>query len=100
MAVPSVKDSMVRARIVVRGVVQGVFFRASMREEARRLGLSGWVRNLPDGESVEAVVEGEGEAVERLICWALRGPPAARVKELRVELKPYRGEFRGFEIRY
>lgn len=60
MAVPSVKDSMVRARIVVRGVVQGVFFRASMREEARRLGLSGWVRNLPDGESVEAVVEGEG----------------------------------------
>ncbi|BAA80591.2 putative acylphosphatase [Aeropyrum pernix K1] len=98
--VPSVRDSLVRARILVRGVVQGVFFRASMREEALRLGLSGWVRNLPDGESVEAVVEGRGDAVERIICWCLRGPPAARVRELRVELEPYKGEFRGFEIRY
>ncbi|MCE4615634.1 MAG: acylphosphatase [Aeropyrum sp.] len=96
----SLKDERVRARIVVRGVVQGVYFRASMSRVARQLGVSGWVRNLPDGATVEAVVEGESDSVERLVCWALRGPPEAKVSRLEVEFEPYRGEFRGFEIRY
>ena len=91
---------MVRARLLVRGRVQGVFFRANTRRVALENGVTGWVRNLPDGRSVEAVLEGPRDAVERVICWALRGPPAARVESLEVRFEPYRGEFRGFEIRY
>jgi len=67
-----------RAAIVVRGRVQGVWFRGAMQEEARRLGLSGWVRNRADG-AVEAEAEGERAAVEALVAWAHVGPPAARV---------------------
>ncbi len=89
---------MVRARLLVRGIVQGVYFRASMRDEARKQGVTGWVRNLPDGESVEAVLEGPYEAVEAVICWALRGPPAADVREARVEFSEYKGEFRDFRV--
>ncbi|ADV64765.1 acylphosphatase [Desulfurococcus mucosus] len=90
---------LVRARIRVRGLVQGVFFRATMKEVADQLGVSGWVRNLPDG-SVEAVVEGERQRVEELIKWAHRGPPAARVEAVEVEWEPYKGEFKGFKIKY
>ncbi len=90
----------VRAHIVVRGLVQGVFFRASMREVANANGVTGWVRNLPDGRSVEAVLEGEREAVEKVICWSLRGPPGARVEEVEIRFEEYRGEFKGFEIRF
>lgn len=74
----------VRARIVVSGQVQGVFFRQSTADEARRLGLAGFVRNLADGR-VEAEAEGERDAVEALVRWCGRGPPAARVEEVRVE---------------
>jgi acylphosphatase len=74
----------VRARIVVSGEVQGVFFRQSTVDEARRLGLVGFVRNLADGR-VEAEAEGERAAVEALIRWCHRGPPAARVDSVEVE---------------
>ena len=67
----------------VRGRVQGVSFRASLAEEARRLGLAGWVRNRRDG-SVEFVAGGRSADVEALLAWARRGPPAARVDELEV----------------
>ena len=90
----------VRAHLIVRGIVQGVFFRATMKEVAEEHGVAGWVRNLPDGRSVEAVLEGEREAVERVICWSLRGPPAAVVEEVTVRFEDYRGEFKGFTIRY
>jgi len=89
---------LVRAHLIVRGRVQGVYFRASMRDVARRHGVTGWVRNLPDGESVEAVLEGPYEAVEAVICWALRGPPAADVREAHIEFSEYRGEFRDFRV--
>lgn len=65
-------------RIVVRGRVQGVYFRESMRTEADRHGVRGWVRNLADG-SVEALLQGEPEAVERLLAWSHQGPPLAQV---------------------
>ncbi|KSW12094.1 acylphosphatase [Pyrodictium occultum] len=90
---------MARAYLRIYGRVQGVFFRATMREVARRLGVTGWVRNMPDG-SVEAVVEGPREAVEEVIRWAHRGPPAARVERVVVVWEPYRGEYRDFTIRY
>lgn len=65
-------------RLTVRGQVQGVFYRESMRREAERLGISGWVRNRWDG-TVEAHVEGTGAALEALLAWAGRGPPEAEV---------------------
>ncbi len=91
---------LVRAHLIVRGIVQGVFFRANMKRVAEQHNVKGWVRNLPDGYSVEAVLEGRREDVERVICWSLRGPPHARVEEARVEFQEYRGEFNDFRIRY
>lgn len=67
-----------RAHVYISGRVQGVFFRMATAEEARRLGLSGWVRNLLDGR-VEAVFEGEESAVARMLQWCHNGPPHARV---------------------
>jgi len=90
----------VRAHLLVRGLVQGVFFRANMKRVAEQHGVRGWVRNLPDGETVEAVLEGRREDVEKVICWSLRGPPHAIVRELRVEYQEYKGEFSDFRIRY
>jgi acylphosphatase len=80
----------------IHGRVQGVWFRESMRIEAERLQVAGWVRNTPDGK-VEAVVQGPAEAVDALIAWAHRGPPMARVE--RVEIGEAHGEYRGFEKR-
>jgi acylphosphatase len=89
----------VRVSLRIRGRVQGVFFRQSTADEARRLGgLTGWVRNLPDGD-VEAVVEGPKEKVEALVAWCHRGPPAARVDELHREDGTPIGEFSVFEVR-
>jgi acylphosphatase len=70
-----------RAHLIVRGRVQGVFFRASAAREASARGLAGWVRNLADG-TVEAVLQGPRPLVEEVIGWAHQGPPAARVDEV------------------
>jgi len=64
--------------LIITGKVQGVGYRHSLRQEALRLGLSGWVRNRHDG-SVESMVAGKPQAVDALLAWAQRGPPAARV---------------------
>ena len=88
----------VRAHLVVRGRVQGVWYRGSMEDEAERLGVAGWVRNRPDG-SVEAEVEGEPGAVEALIAWARRGPPAARVTDVEVRWVDPHGERGRFVVR-
>ena len=88
----------VRAHLVIRGRVQGVWYRGSMEGEAGRLGVAGWVRNRPDG-SVEAEVEGAPGAVEALIAWARRGPPAARVTDVEVHWVDPHGERGRFVVR-
>ncbi|MFG2297460.1 acylphosphatase [Streptomyces sp. NPDC048603] len=87
---------MVRKRVIVTGIVQGVFFRDSCRTAAMAEGVTGWVRNLPDG-AVEAVFEGEPEAVDRLVGWSRQGPPAARVDGVRTHDEPPEG-IAGFEV--
>lgn len=82
---------------MVRGRVQGVFFRACTRERARAHGVTGWVRNRADG-TVEAVLEGPGEAVERVIRFMRTGPPRAEVSDLEVFEEQPEGTS-GFEIR-
>ncbi|HUB69785.1 MAG TPA: acylphosphatase [Acidimicrobiales bacterium] len=69
---------MVRRRLVVKGRVQGVWYRGSCADEAKRIGVSGWARNLPDG-TVEVVAEGDNDAVDRLVQWCSQGPPSAVV---------------------
>jgi len=88
-----------RAHVFISGLVQGVFFRAETQTRARRLGVTGWVRNLWDGR-VEAVFEGEEEAVERMVSWCHRGPPGARVENVEVTYEDYTGEYDTFSIRY
>jgi len=86
-----------RASLLIRGKVQGVFFRESARREAERLGVTGWVRNLPEGE-VEAVVEGERDAVEAFVQWCHRGPPQARVDGVAVKDAAPTGAFPFFTV--
>ncbi|WP_377269788.1 acylphosphatase [Peterkaempfera sp. SMS 1(5)a] len=74
---------MIRRHVVVSGEVQGVFFRDTCRRTAAEHGVSGWVRNRADG-SVEAVFEGEPDAVGRVVDWTRQGPPAARVEKAEV----------------
>ncbi len=81
----------------VSGRVQGVWFRASTRKEALRLGLSGWVRNLPDGR-VEWLAEGEQQVLEQLLAWSAQGPPYARVDSVKSRWSPAEGDLEGFEI--
>ena len=86
-----------RARIVITGIVQGVMFRREITDLARRLGLTGWVRNLPDGK-VEALAEGEKSRLDDLVQFCHIGPRAARVRNVEVEWSDYTGEYRGFRI--
>lgn len=88
----------IRAELTIHGRVQGVFYRQSTREKACSLGLTGWVKNCPDG-SVAAVFEGEKTAVDAVIEWCRRGPVAARVSEIDLDWQVFQGEFSGFEIR-
>jgi acylphosphatase len=86
-----------RRRVVVQGHVQGVFFRETTRRRAESAGVAGWVRNLPEGH-VEAVLEGEREAVERLVEFLREGPRGARVDWVDVEAEEPEG-LTGFEVR-
>jgi len=89
----------VRAHLTVRGRVQGVWYRGAMQEEARALGVAGWVANAPDG-SVVAEVEGERQAVDALVAWAHHGPAGARVDRVDVDWRPPLGTEHGtFAIR-
>jgi acylphosphatase len=95
---PSPESSeLVAAEILVTGMVQGVFYRAFTQHAAVELGLSGWVRNLPDGR-VQAVVEGPRTKVEKLVSRLRVGPPHAVVTDLSVTWKGATGEAFGFTV--
>ncbi|MEZ0448280.1 acylphosphatase [Cellulomonas sp. ICMP 17802] len=87
---------MIRRRLVVRGLVQGVGYRWSLSREARRLGVHGWVRNRSDG-AVEAVLEGADEAVDALVAWCRSGPGGAGVSGVEVTTEEPEG-LTGFTI--
>lgn len=87
-----------RAHVYVSGRVQGVFFRDTTQRKASAHGLSGWVRNLPDGR-VEAIFEGNEKAVHQMVSWVRSGPPNAYVTDVDVSYESFTGEFGTFRIR-
>ncbi len=87
-----------RAHVWVTGQVQGVWFRGSTKRRARELGVSGWVRNLPDGR-VEVVFEGEEAAVGAALDYVRRGPPGAAVGDVEIADEPFTGDEGRFRIR-
>jgi len=87
-----------KANVVFHGRVQGVYFRASCRQDALGRGLMGWVRNRPDG-SVEAVLEGERDAIEAAIEWNRTSQPYARVSHVEVSWSEPSSDFSTFEVR-
>jgi acylphosphatase len=88
-----------RIRAIVSGRVQGVSYRASTVDEARRLGLVGWVRNLRDG-TVQLEAEGPPDAIAQLLTWCHQGPPAAQVTGVEVEERSPTGTEREFAVTY
>ena len=86
-----------RVHVWIEGRVQGVFFRAYMRDAAKKEGVRGWVRNTPDGR-IEAIMEGEADAVDRMIQWCHRGSPLSRVDDVIVEEELFKDEFSDFVI--
>ncbi len=94
---PSPLREQIRVHVFVSGRVQGVGYRFSTVDQANELGISGWVRNLPDTR-VEAVFEGSRDAVEAMIKWCYQGPRGAEVKDVAIEYEAPAG-LRGFEIK-
>ena len=88
---------MSQVHLIISGKVQGVFYRASCQETAQRLGLTGWVRNLPDG-SVEVLAQGEKEKIEKLIEWCRKGPDGAKVSGVEMEWQSILGQAPFFNI--
>ena len=90
--------SQVRVHAIITGRVQGVSYRYYASREADALGLTGWVRNLPDG-NVEAVFEGPRDVVRQMLDWCHQGPPEAAVSDVQVAWEDPSGEFSDFSIR-
>ena len=91
---------LVSVRVVVYGYVQGIFFRAFVSRQATKLGLSGYVRNIPTGEAVEIQAEGERRQLEKLVGSLKVGPPTARVEKIVTNWSKYDGGYSGFSIRH
>ena len=91
---------MKRVHVLIRGMVQGVGFRTFVRRNARNLGVKGFVRNLPDGFTVEIVAEGPDDAVDQLISIVRKGPPGAIVEDVDIEYEEPKNEFDDFKILY
>jgi len=89
----------IRAHVYVKGRVQGVYFRQNTKQQAQMRGVKGWVRNLSDGR-VEAVFEGEEDAVGALVDFCSRGPAGSVVEDAAVIWEPFMNEFLGFSILY
>ena len=88
-----------RLHIVIEGIVQGVFFRASTIEESSKLDLTGWVKNCPDGR-VEAVFEGNTDKIEKILEWCKEGPPGAVVRNVETIWEQATGDYDSFTIKY
>jgi len=88
-----------RVRLFVTGKVQGVFFRQTLKVMAKKNNVFGWVKNLKDGR-VEAVLEGEGEKINRLIEWAHGGPANARVEDVEIHNEKFTDDFSKFDVLY
>jgi acylphosphatase len=86
-----------RVRVIVSGRVQGVFFRAFVQERAYSLGVTGWVRNRPDGK-VECVFEGQARNVSEMVDACRKGPPRADVDGVEARMEEYKGEFATFSV--
>ncbi len=91
---------MARLSVTVYGRVQGVYFRYSVLNEARGLGLKGYVRNLGRGDAVEVQAEGEKPQLNKLLEQLKTGPPGAQVKRVEIDWADYSGQFKDFRIRY
>lgn len=92
-------ENKTRAHVIIRGRVQGVFFRMETKRAADGFGVFGWVKNLLDG-SVEAVFEGDRDRVDATVNWCREGPPSADVADVTVNWEDYTGEFKAFDINY
>ena len=92
-------ENQVRARAIISGRVQGVFFRMETKRAADRIGVFGSVRNLKDG-SVEAVFEGDQDRINEILDWCRQGPPHADVTDVTATWSEYTGEFDGFNISF
>ncbi|BDC35435.1 acylphosphatase [Candidatus Methanoliparum sp. LAM-1] len=88
-----------RAKIIVQGKVQGVFYRVFTQKNALKLGLKGWTRNLPNGD-VEIICEGDKESIEELIKKLWEGPPLSKVDNVEICWEEYKSEFKDFTIKY
>lgn len=89
----------IRVHLIIEGRVQGVFFRDSTKRQARSLGVTGWVRNMRNG-NVEVVAEGPEDRVRQLVDWCRRGPSAARVDRVQEDREAYGGEFDDFSVTF
>ena len=94
-----VNETQIRAHLLIRGIVQGVFFRAYVRQAAIDSNLTGWVSNLFDGR-VEAVFEGNKKDVEITVAKCFKGPSASHVEGIDIKWEKYIGEFSCFSVRY
>ncbi len=92
-------DQNVRAHVIISGRVQGVFFRAETQKAAGRIGVTGWVRNRPDG-TVEAVFEGDASRVDEVLDWCWNGSPMSKVSEVQVAWETFAGEYDTFSVTY
>ena len=97
-SIPANKES-ISVRLIVRGKVQGVYFRYNMRQVAMENSVVGWVRNLPDG-NVEALLEGNKGDVNQVVQWSRIGPENARVYEVKMDYGQYTGKYKDFMIQY
>jgi len=91
---------LVSVQLIILGRVQGVYFRAYTARQAGKLGLTGYVRNLPNWHSVEVQAEGERNKLEKLITCLKAGPPGAKVENISADWSEYTGSFNNFSIRY
>ena len=89
----------IRVHLIIRGKVQGVYFRHNTQIVASRHNITGWVRNLEGGQ-VEVVLEGDETNVDQVIQWCKTGPPGAKVEHVDMQYENYSGEFKAFNINY